>query len=83
MKASTERKIIRWIHLIFSIPIIGLIYGPVGENPHAIDAIQWGIFPILVLSGFWLWLGHFLRKRRGKKSYKKKPAQNNLRATYS
>jgi len=29
VKASTERKIIRWIHIIASIPIIGYIYGPV------------------------------------------------------
>jgi len=27
-EGSTERKIIRWIHIIVSIPIIGYIYGP-------------------------------------------------------
>lgn len=67
MKASTERKIIRWIHIIFSIPIIGLIYGPVSQIPNAVSAIQWVFFPIIVLSGFWLWLGHFLKKRARKK----------------
>ena len=68
MKASTERKIIRWIHIIFSIPVIGLIYGPVAENPYAVTAIRWVIFPIIVLSGFWMWLGHLLKKRLRKKS---------------
>ena len=63
MKASTERKSIRWIHIIASIPIIGYIYGPVKNFPHAVTAIQWVLFPLIVLSGFWLWLGHYVRKR--------------------
>ena len=62
MKASTERKIIRWIHIIASIPIIGYIYGPVKNFHHAVTAIQWVLFPLIVLSGFWLWLGHYVRK---------------------
>jgi hypothetical protein len=72
MKASTERKIIRWIHIIASIPIIGYIYGPVKNFPHAVAAIQWGLFPIIVLSGLWLWKGHWVRKwgrKRNKSSY--------------
>ena len=72
MKASTERKIIRWIHIIFSIPVIGLIYGPVAENPYAVTAIRWVIFPIIVLSGFWLGLGHLLKKRIRKNSLQRK-----------
>jgi hypothetical protein len=62
MKAATERKIIRWIHIIGSVPIIGLIYGPVKNIPQAVSAIQWVIFPLIVLTGFWLWLGHGVRK---------------------
>lgn len=62
MKASTERKIIRWIHIVASIPIIGYIYGPVKNFPHAVAAIQWAIFPLIVLSGLWLWKGHWVRK---------------------
>ena len=64
MKASTERKIIRWIHIIGSIPIIGYIYGPVKHFPHAVAAIQWVLFPLIVLSGLWLWKGHWMRKWR-------------------
>jgi hypothetical protein len=62
MKAATERKIIRWIHIIASIPIVGYIYGPVKNLPQAVRAIQWILFPAIVLSGLWLWLGHRLRK---------------------
>jgi hypothetical protein len=62
MKAATERKIIRWIHIIGSIPIVGLIYGPVSNFPRAVTAIQWVLFPLIVFSGLWLWKGHWVRK---------------------
>jgi hypothetical protein len=62
MKASTERKIIRWIHIIASVPIVGYIYGPVKNFPHAVSTIQWILFPLIVLSGLWLWKGHWVRK---------------------
>jgi len=57
MKASTERKLIRWLHIIVSIPIVGYIYGPVSQIPHATIAVRYVIFPVLVLSGLWLWKG--------------------------
>jgi hypothetical protein len=69
MKAATERKIIRWFHMIASIPIIGLIYGPVRNIPNAVSAIQWIIFPAIVLSGLWLWKGHFVKKWWRRKRY--------------
>ncbi len=33
MKESTKRAIVRWIHLIFAIPIIGYIYSPFDQLP--------------------------------------------------
>jgi hypothetical protein len=57
VKASTERKIIRWIHLLISIPIVGYIYGPVAQISSAAISVKVVFFPILVLSGLWLWLG--------------------------
>lgn len=62
MKASTERKLIRWIHILFSIPIIGFIYGPVAELPNAANAVRFVFFPVIVLSGLWLWKGHWIKK---------------------
>ncbi|HEV7782419.1 MAG TPA: hypothetical protein VGO58_14190 [Chitinophagaceae bacterium] len=67
MKAATERKIIRWIHIIGSIPLLGLVYGPVSQYPGAMAAIQWVLLPLIVLSGLWLWKGHLLKKRWRKK----------------
>jgi hypothetical protein len=57
MSASTERKMIRWFHILASIPIIGYIYGPVSEIPEAVAAVRWGIMPLVAGTGFWLWLG--------------------------
>jgi hypothetical protein len=68
MKAATERKIIRWLHLLISIPIIGFIYGPVAKLPRAAFAVRAVFFPVLVLSGLWLWQGlaikRWLRKQK-------------------
>lgn len=62
MKASTERSIIRWLHIVLSIPIIGYIYGPVSSIPMAVTAVRWVLFPIVILSGFWMWKGYWVKK---------------------
>lgn len=51
-----ERSTIRLLHLILSLPIVGFIYGPVSHIPPAAFATRWIAFPIVVLSGLWLWL---------------------------
>ncbi len=67
MKASTERKIIRWLHIVLSIPILVYIYGPLATMPRQAMVVKWIIFPLLVVSGLWLWKGHLLRKRLNRK----------------
>lgn len=64
MKAAAERKLIRWLHILISIPVIGFIYGPVSQIPTASLLVKTVFFPVLALSGFWLWLGHRIRKWR-------------------
>ena len=68
MKASTERKIIRWLHIITSIPLVGYVYGPLKNLPNAVFVLKWVMFPLVVLSGLWMWKGHFVRKWWKKKS---------------
>lgn len=68
MKASVERKIIRWLHIIFSIPIVGFIYGPVADIHYAALTVRWVLFPIVVLSGIWMWKGHLIKRRFKKHS---------------
>jgi hypothetical protein len=62
MKASTQRKVFRWIHIILSVPIIGYVYGPVAKIPQAAFAVRWVFFPIVVISGLWMWKGQVVRK---------------------
>ncbi len=62
MKASTERKIMRWVHIILSVPIVGYLYGPVASIPVGAMIVRWIVFPLLVLSGLWMWKGHFVKK---------------------
>ncbi|HEX9510991.1 MAG TPA: hypothetical protein VF939_10960 [Puia sp.] len=62
MKASAERKLFRWIHILFSIPLIGYLYGPVAAKPYAAFATRWVFFPAVVVSGLWMWKGHIIKK---------------------
>jgi hypothetical protein len=63
MSAAVERKLIRWLHLMLSIPIIGYIYGPVSEIPQGRMFTQIVAIPLLMLSGIWLWQGHRIKAR--------------------
>jgi hypothetical protein len=62
MNAALERKIIRWIHIILSIPIIGYVYGPVAEIPEATVAVRWVFLPVIIASGLWLWKGSVVKR---------------------
>jgi hypothetical protein len=64
----TTRSIVRLIHLVFSIPILGYIYSPFEEIPNYAPATRFVFVPILVLSGFWMWQGHLVRRLIGKRS---------------
>lgn len=62
MKASSERKLMRWIHILLSIPIIGYVYGPVAEIPEALVVVRFFLVLIIIVSGFWMWKGSALEK---------------------
>jgi hypothetical protein len=62
MKDATIRIIVRWTHIIFSIPIIGYIYSPFEEIPNYAPATRFVFLPVMLLSGFWMWKGHVLRR---------------------
>ena len=62
MKESTKRAIVRWIHIIISIPIIGYIYSPFQELPNYAPLVRYIFLPVMVLSGFWMWKGHVVRR---------------------
>ena len=59
---ATKRSILRWIHLIFAIPIIGYVYSPFAELPHYAPVVRFVAFPVIALSGLWMWKGHLVRR---------------------
>lgn len=62
MTQSTKRSIIRWIHLVFAIPIIGYIYSPFEEIPNYAAPTRFVFVPILVVTGLWMWKGHVITR---------------------
>ncbi len=62
MEEATRRSIVRWIHIVFGIPIVGYVYIPFEEIPHYAPAVRFVAVPVIVLSGFWMWKGHVLRR---------------------
>jgi hypothetical protein len=56
MTGARERVVIRWMHLVLSVPIVGYLYGPVASIPEAARFTRWIAVPLVVLSGLWLWL---------------------------
>ena len=68
MKDATKRSIVRWIHLVFAIPILGYIYSPFEKLPDYAPPTRYVFLPGMVLSGLWMWKGHVLRRLISKRS---------------
>ena len=68
MSDATKRSILRWIHIIFGIPILGYIYSPFEEIPNYAPAVRFVFVPVIVLAGLWMWKGYVLRRLISKKS---------------
>ena len=62
MTDATKRSLFRWIHLVFAIPIIGYIYSPFKELPNYAPVVRFVAFPVIALSGLWMWKGHLVRR---------------------
>ena len=56
---ATKRSILRWIHLIFAIPILGYIYSPFEEIPNYAPAVRFVFVPVIILAGYWMYSGVF------------------------
>jgi len=62
MSQTITRSVFRWIHLIFSIPILGYIYSPFDKLPDYAFRTRFIFVPIMILSGLWMWKGHLVRR---------------------
>src|SRR4051812_9355292 len=57
MKQSTIRSILRWVHLVVTIPVLGYVYGPPAEMEQYAGGVRFIFAPILILSGYWMYAG--------------------------
>jgi hypothetical protein len=62
MNQGTVRLIFRWIHIVFSIPILGYIYSPFDQIHNYAFTTRFVFVPVIVLSGLWMWKGHVVRR---------------------
>jgi hypothetical protein len=62
MKDATKRSIVRWTHIVFAIPIFGYIFSPFDKLPDYAFKTRFVVFPVMVLSGLWMWKGHVIRR---------------------
>ena len=75
MNSATQRSIFRWIHIIFSIPILGYIYSPFDKIPEYAHPTRYFFVPIMVVTGLWMWKGHVLRRLISKRPAPKDAAE--------
>ncbi|HEV8202771.1 MAG TPA: hypothetical protein VGP98_00960 [Pyrinomonadaceae bacterium] len=68
MREATKRSILRWIHLVLAIPIIGYVYSPFKELPNYAPVVRFVAVPVIALTGLWMWKGHVVRRLLSKKS---------------
>ena len=68
MTDAAKRSILRRIHLLFGLPILGFVYGPTEEVQQYAPYFRWVFVPVLVLSGLLMWKGRVLRRWFTKKS---------------
>ena len=64
---ATQRVIVRWMHLVISVPIIGYIYSPFEQIPNYAPAVRFVFLPVMLLSGLWMWKGHLVRRLLSRK----------------
>ena len=68
MSSATKRSILRWVHIVLGIPIVGYVYSPFEEIPNYAPAVRFVFLPVLVLTGLWMWKGHVLGRLISKRS---------------
>ncbi len=62
------RTLVRWMHLILAIPIIGYIYSPFENLPDYAFPTRFVFFPLMLLSGLWMWKGHLVLRLFSKRA---------------
>jgi len=56
---ATGRVILRWIHVVLAIPILGYIYAPPAEAQQYAFATRFVFVPLTILAGYWMYAGAY------------------------
>jgi thiosulfate reductase cytochrome b subunit len=67
MKDFKKRSVVRWVHIICAVPIIGYIYSPFEAVPDYAPMTRFVFLPVMLLSGLWMWKGHLVRQAMSKR----------------
>ena len=62
------RTVLRWVHVVISIPIYGYLYSPFDKLPQYAPPTRYVFFPVMVLTGLWMWKGHVVGRLIWKRS---------------
>jgi hypothetical protein len=54
---ATIRSILRWVHLVLAIPILGYIYSPFDQLPLYANITRFVFVPLAILAGYWMYAG--------------------------
>src|SRR5262245_9320580 len=54
---ATIRTILRLVHLVLAIPILGYIYAPPAEAQQYAFATRFVFVPLIILAGYWMYAG--------------------------
>ena len=57
ISSATKRSILRWVHLIVAIPMLGYIYSPFAELPNYAAVTRFVFAPVIILAGYWMYAG--------------------------
>lgn len=58
------RSLLRVIHLVIAVPLGLFIYSPLRNNPILIGLMGYGVFPLLTVTGLWMWQAQRIRRIR-------------------
>ena len=57
MSNAAKRAILRFIHILVTIPILGYIYSPASEVQQYAGGVRFIFVPAIILSGYWMYSG--------------------------
>ena len=57
MNPALKRTILRWLHLVLCIPVLGYIYEPASEVQAYAGGVRFIFVPAMIFSGYWMYAG--------------------------